>query len=384
MTNCTKARRVFILGAGFSKPAGFPLATELTDELLKVYEETTGKADELLQFAAHVRQLHKWLRDRHGNVIPMLNIEEFYEYADIYAEQCRLEQHREVVGRGYGETSYALANGLETCLSYLDEDLLAVLLKHEKVADLTKIERFANALRPGDAVVTFNYDRLIERCLTRIGKPWSFGMKLNDEERDGTIPVIKMHGSLDWACFPRGHVGDDRREKLIFSKEDLNRKEKLKPSDPMVEHEYDFELFHILDEEPPKNPMASDILGRPNCRWGIAGLGPRKRPSLIPGLGVVWEHARQVLSLADTIVIVGFSFSPFDRLAQIEFARVMMGRDQKKASTPQVILIDPALRPVDTEVSPVGRQLAKRIEEVFGSVNCHGMLHEEFDWHSLD
>lgn len=370
------SKRVFILGAGFSHPAGFPLATQLTDEVLESLRELINDEEyELFQFADHIRKLHQRLV--RSQTLPALNIEEFYEYATVYAERSRMEQHRETVGRDAGETPYAHADDLITMLSYMDEDLLEVLLKHEDAADLTAIERFARTLRPGDTVVTFNYDRLVERCLTKLDIPWSFGM---DDDQPDRIRILKMHGSLDWICFARSERRDRENVKRLFSKRDSNRERGESPLQRCGEDEYDYELFQINGDDRLRGFIEQQALAH---RWGLAGLGPQKRVSRVPGLGVVWEHAREALYHADHIVIVGFSFSPFDRLAQIEFARVAGGRDESEKPSPRVTVIDPALIPEADRISPSGLDLIQRIEAVFWPVKPVGARHEDFDWSTL-
>lgn len=236
-TNVAKseaARRVFILGAGFSRPAGFPLATELTDQVLESLRKLVGDDYELFEFADQIQRLHKWITQ--SQTLPALNIEEFYEYATVYAEQLRMKQHCVTVGRGAGETPYTQANDLITWLSYLDEHLLEVLLEHENAAQLDAVERFVSTLRPNDTVVTFNYDRLIERSLNTLGLPWSFGM--NDDE-PGRLRILKMHGSLDWICFARCERRNRQGMRCLFTKKDVNRERETAQSERSGEDEYD-------------------------------------------------------------------------------------------------------------------------------------------------
>src|SRR6266850_336207 len=96
--------RVFILGAGFSKPAGFPLATELTDAVLAEFQKISGNDHPIFAFAADVRRLHRWIT--RSSAMPHLNIEVFYDYASYYAERFRFEHHLEVVGRDAGDTAF--------------------------------------------------------------------------------------------------------------------------------------------------------------------------------------------------------------------------------------------------------------------------------------
>jgi hypothetical protein len=369
-------RRVFILGAGFSKPAGFPLATELTDEVLAQMQEIVGSEDPIFDFADIIRRLHQWIRK--SKSLPPVSIEEFYDYATIFAERFKFEHHGETVGRHYGDTAYMKAYEVETWLTYLDEDLLDVLLKHEDDANLTPIQRFVDSLRPGDAVVTFNYDRLVERCLNAKGLKWSFGLDRNADQ--GRIHVLKMHGSLDWIRYLRYPPKERPGTTRIFSKTDVNRERETSTQSRTGEEEFDLELFHIHDDARLHHLIQKRDLVQDDFRWGLAGLGPRKRISLIPGLGIVWDQARKALYNAQRIIITGFSFSGFDRLAQIEFARVMAGRAEKGISPPQVTVIDPLLDVRSSSNSSQGRSLVERVESVFRPVEQIGIPHEQINW----
>lgn len=369
---------MFILGAGFSKPAGFPLATELTDEVLDSFEKFVGSDYELFAWADHVRRLHQWITAEAS--LPKLNIEEFYEYISVYAERFRLEQHSEPVGRNAGDTAYNQAEGLITMRSYLDEYLLEVLLEHEETARLSVIERFVDALCVDDAVITFNYDRLVERCLSKRKTAWSFGL---DEHRTGCIPVLKMHGSLDWICFARHQRCDRKAVRRLFTKKDENRDQAAMPAEPCGEDEYDYELFQIVDDQRLRDFIEKRDLIQSDYRWGLAGLGPQKRVSLVPGLGAVWARALRALYEADHIVVVGFSFSQFDRLAQIEFARTAAGRAENGKRAPKVTVIDPALIRKNGQTESSGVELIRRIQAVFRSAEPVGACHENFEWASL-
>jgi len=63
--------------------------------------------------------------------------------------------------------------------------------------------RFAEELDVTDAVLTFNYDLLLERALEKVGKPYRlFPIRYKDahgtvDEREEVV-VLKLHGSVDW------------------------------------------------------------------------------------------------------------------------------------------------------------------------------------------
>lgn len=373
-----QAKRVFILGAGFSKPAGLPLATQLTDDVLNELRKLVGDEYELFEFARHIRELHQRMNQT-GGMSP-LNIEEFYNYATTYIERLRLDQHLQPVGRDAGETADRQARDIEAWLSYLDEYLLDVLIEYERKADLDPIRRFADVLRPSDTIVTFNYDRLVERALVAQGIEWTLGFNDADSKR---IAVLKLHGSMDWICLERDKHHNDPGLELLFTKRDSNR-ERNPPKSRTGEVEYDFELLRINNDDRLQGLIKDRHLIQVDHFWGLAGLGPQKRISQVPGLAVPWANARRAIYKAEVIVIVGFSFSGYDRLAQIEFARVMAGREKRNEPAPRIVVVDPIVAKGNGRMCADGLALIKRIESVFRPAECVGVGHETYDWQLVD
>jgi hypothetical protein len=62
-------------------------------------------------------------------------------------------------------------------------------------------DRLARVLRPGDAVITFNYDLGVERALRATGL-WNvksgYGFSIEDGETPSPVEVLKLHGSTNW------------------------------------------------------------------------------------------------------------------------------------------------------------------------------------------
>jgi hypothetical protein len=72
-------KRVFILGAGFSKPAGMPLATELLPPILRKLEVEPD--DELRGWLDHLSGRLAWLsRDNCECASFKINIEQVFHY----------------------------------------------------------------------------------------------------------------------------------------------------------------------------------------------------------------------------------------------------------------------------------------------------------------
>jgi hypothetical protein len=356
-----QAKRVFILGAGFSKPAGMPLATELLPLLAEKLEH-----DEMQDWLDGLRDRLDWLSgsgQQTGSFT--LNIEQVFHYAHFDIEAHRLRQHLAPVGRHDGPgTPWKASESITVWLSYLEDTLRDVILETENQADLAPITRWAKSVDAGDTVVTFNYDTLVERALLGVGKTWNHG---TGREGDSGIAVCKLHGSIDW-------IVAHRRES--FSKLDLLfDKTNANSSDQNTEHvEDDCRLWRCQGRDQLQRWLSDrDLQSIPQNATprtvGIAGLGAYKQPHQIPGLGLVWTHGMRALYEADVVVVVGFSMSDFDAMAQMQFAEVARKRRGESRPLP-VIVIDPFASEAAKE----------RFRRVFRSVDFVSDRHETVDW----
>lgn len=329
------SKRVFILGAGFSKQVGMPLATELTPLLRRKFEEYDQT--EALEWFASLDERVSWIKRADQNAVLLPNIEEIFDFAHFDALIWKMRQQMCTVGRNSGDTPYSTAKAIETWLSYMEDDLVDVIWDQQQtgIEKTDGISRFVTILRESDTIVTFNYDILTEQSISQANKPWQYGFKI--EKGKGT-PILKMHGSINWAIVPRDQIGSFGYP-LLFRKEDKNVENAApKPTD---EIEYSYVLLRIPDDK-LVNRIENRILQRSDKQYdiGIAGLGRHKPLDRIPGSGQVWHNAGRALYQADEIYIVGFSLSPFDTMARLHFAGVMCERAKKNLPT-TIVLIDP-------------------------------------------
>src|SRR5207302_441176 len=102
---------------------------------------------------------------------------------------------------------------------------------------------------------------------------------------------------------------------------------------------------------------------------GIAGLGAYKEPHQIPGLGRVWANGMRALIEADSAIVVGFSLSDFDAMAQMQFAEVARRRHAQNRPL-HVKVIDPSMES-DRE---------ERFRRVFRQVEFVKTRHEKIEW----
>lgn len=360
----TPSNRVFIFGAGFSKPAGMPLATELLPLLIERHQ-----LDEMREWLDGMRERLAWLSGQDTNHSSLkLNIEQVFHYAHFDSEVHRLRQHLEPVGRGDGPgTPWNQATSIDAWLAHLERDLCDVILESESKSDLSQIKRWAQSTTADDAVLTFNYDTLVERALVETGKQFNHGM---GHDSNSGIPVFKLHGSIDWIVADRR--GSFSRLDLLFAKENLNR------LDGQTGHiEDDYGLWRCRTGDQLHNWIKGRDLqlipegGSPRT-VGVAGLGAYKELHRIPGLGQVWADGMRALYQAHVAIVVGFSMSDFDAMAQMQFAEVARAR-AREGRPLGVVVVDPF-------VDQAGKE---RFQRVFRSVSFIAKHHEDVDWLSV-
>jgi hypothetical protein len=339
------SKRVFILGAGFSKPAGMPLATEILPLIAN-----NPNNQEMNAWLKGLGVRLAWLAgESKDGTSPPLNIEEAFHYAHSDIEAHRLMHQLRQVGPPDATWSHqSRARQIASWLRKLEDRLCDLIYEKDNNANLDQIVRWARAVREQDAILTFNYDTLVERALSELNISWEHGF-----EQDMNIPIFKLHGSIDW---------------IVASHDNRPRTEMFKC---LVGHMNDYCLLRYRTSERLAELYKSrHVFGR---RIGIAGLGAYKELHKIPGLGLVWSRGMESLDQADIAVIVGYSLSNFDAMAQMQFADVARKREAKNRPL-QVIVINPS----------IARQDKDRFVRVFHQVKFIKKKHEKFDWSSLD
>ena len=189
---------IYLLGAGFSQPAGLPLAKELWLEILRRGLEMPRNQragffrDDLETFIKY-----KKVCDCIELSPDEVNFEEFLAFLDI--------EH--YLGLRGSDTWSVHGNEAQVVVKTLIGEILTKLMPSiDRIPEIYL--QFAKILRPNDIVLTFNYDILLERALEVAGVP--FRLFLDRHKPDPLIPgrlvidsrdevmVFKLHGSIDW------------------------------------------------------------------------------------------------------------------------------------------------------------------------------------------
>ncbi|GMV04428.1 MAG: hypothetical protein AMXMBFR53_07080 [Gemmatimonadota bacterium] len=188
--------RIFVLGAGFSKPAGLPLGPELWQEIKARASRGAGRAS---KFDRDLDLYLRYLRDtgRSVGTDDDVDFEGFLGFLDI--------EHR--LGLAGSDTWSEEGNETQIIVKRVIGQIIC-----ERTPPAEHLPApyyaFAEQLKPGDFVLTFNYDNLLERALEHVGQSYrlfpdrysrlhDYHAEVSDEGRDEVV-VLKLHGSIDW------------------------------------------------------------------------------------------------------------------------------------------------------------------------------------------
>lgn len=315
----TRKYRLLILGAGFSRPAGFPLAGDLWEEIREVASQFPNN-QRASKFNRDLNSYIEFRKDAAGESLKpeTVDFEDFMRFLDI-------EHYLGLRGK---DTWSGDGNEGTVVTKYLIGKILARHITGLKAVPELYLE-FAKRLEPYDTVITFNYDTLLEQALEAVNKPYRlFSSRFKtvsefsgtvDDSRDEVV-VLKVHGSIDW--FDRSNF-----EYLI------NRHEKLKappPEDIIFSHEKALGLERLVDgprfgNDPLKNIYRAKNLKALYDRNFLFHATPR----MLPPSGAKLLYANRMNDFWDGMqsaglfnlgmAVVGFSLP-----AQDEYARQIL------------------------------------------------------------
>jgi hypothetical protein len=166
--------RVFVLGAGASVHAGYPLAADM------------GKC--LAAWTKTLPSDHQY-RDSLNQIV------------DTYGA---LDDFESILADLMTYASGSRAALLGAMRPYLLSDVKEAIRDHFdaiRSAPAVLYHSLAGRVRPGDVVITFNYDLGVERAL-RCAELWDiktgYGFPVATADKPSLVDVLKLHGSTNW------------------------------------------------------------------------------------------------------------------------------------------------------------------------------------------
>lgn len=300
--------RLFILGAGFSKPAGLPLA----GELLQLVRNEVRR-----HFLVHggwkgtlEREIAEWTA--------------LYPGQGIDLERVLAFSHRKHYLRLLGSDEY-FGHGSRSIVA-ASKAIQRILIDSTPAETPSLYRRFADKLTGNDVVLTFNYDTLLEQSLDAIGKPYSltpeWWLRRNPPETGQEyVDLLKLHGSIDW--YDRKYH-DDTHRWHVEEGHDVPDRDPIFGPRPTVHTE-------------PLSKSGTEVFGRnllprvfrvpEHSKHFPFDDGPFSHvvPFLLPlaydkllGYDAIldlWENLHRTMDAFSSIIVIGYSMPPYDSYA---------------------------------------------------------------------
>jgi hypothetical protein len=279
-------RKVFVLGAGFSVKAGFPLVGVLRDKIIGVLSESPWRV--LLepgngdypegQFYAALNAVER------GSPLPFEEL------------LIALQQEIGSGSRVSGLCSLALDTLKDSCLRLFWG-------RQDAISDLPECyTNFRGWVKnwwspgPTNAVITFNWDLVVEKAL--VGW-WAYSV-----DGTGSTPVLKPHGSINWST----HL-----------------EQKLKAAYDGWKRIGDGSQFCYDALNPLLNPD-KDFIHSPFLKYMKFPGNPNEAGER-SSVKLIWHDVERALSGADVIVFIGYSLPDYDSQAAEVFRRHAFGKE---------------------------------------------------------
>lgn len=305
--------RLVILGAGFSVPAGLPLARELSREVLRrsYRRETFYHLNRDIDRYRDYERLRTGKRPNRNDV----DIERLLAFLDIehYLALKGSDTWSDEGNKGQLAAKALLAGILVERQAAMSSNQWSVYLK------------FAEALRPHDEVVTFNYDTILEEACERVGKPfrlcpWRY-KTMNDwggtiDSSVHEVVVRKVHGSVDW------YSSKQYLEQKLHHEKNPTTSARPYSNARIFEHKAELGVERLVREPySPDDPLYYMVRAR-NVRNLVHPDGIWPPPFLVsPSASKIvylkplvdlWRGFNNAGWMQSQMIVIGFSFSAFD------------------------------------------------------------------------
>lgn len=310
MDNVACINTVFILGAGASAQSGVPVMSNFLDIAEQLWR--TGKAKESEEHFQAVFEGRSKLQAVFAKAkLDILNVEDVFAAFEMGRTlnalpgydpdqiDSLIDSTKILIIKTIGYMQQFRKNSKGENLSPIPYDAFAELIKHlqEKSNPRHKV-----------SIITFNYDVGCDFALYRNNLKYTYFLGDFDGSQD-YLPILKLHGSLNWGVWKSGAVVPGRLEDF-FAK-------------------YDFE------RGPNQNHWILDIGSRLNGFRDFEDLVEPIVPFLVPptwnktqyydGISRIWQKAASVLSEADNIFVSGYSLPKSDAFFRYLYALGTVG-----------------------------------------------------------
>ena len=320
-------KKVYILGAGFSWLAGFPLAEDFFSFVYSRIKNSNDSRDtgdngffsELDDFTKKVQKQYQWI---------LTDAELLCTYMDLALLSNSLGIFQGIFNSLPDLRLFRIkfSGAIVRAFRYKhDEFRISGRKITEKEKETNKLYwKFCEILEEGDIVISFNYDLLVEIGLWQQNK-WTFldghGFKkdIKDFEHEANriyskdkptrsqVRILKLHGSLGWF---QNRLTDE----IIFGEM------------PESFNDYFGPFFEGDDSSPAVSYDEGSTLIEPSY------IKQFDNPFLIN----IWKQAVNAIISANEIIIIGYSLPPADSAS-----KQLLATSVRNSNVSRITVIDP-------------------------------------------
>jgi hypothetical protein len=301
---------VFILGAGCSKSCGAPLMADFLDiarHLYSVNEVGEDKEHFELVFKAigSLQVVHSKSQLDLNNIESIFNA---FEIADTLGKLPEFEANQ--IGVIINSLKRVIVTTLERTMRFpVIKGYIGTPPAYKIFSELIKYLLTEAYPKHKVAIITFNYDIAVDLalCRSQLGVDYGLEGKLND----GAIPLLKLHGSLNWAS-----KTDDGTIIPLIMPVYLN-KYRVTPFDDITYCTVPIgsQLKEYFANESKTKVQTEPFIVPPS--WNKAEYSKM--------LSSVWSQAAKELGEAEHIFILGYSLPDTDAFFKLLFALGTIG-----------------------------------------------------------
>jgi len=186
----------YVLGAGASRDAGYPLATTMASELLHWMKSATHEPGSYA--AQYPATAHYWK----NAFLPLRTSKDLvtaiHKLIDDYENGTQEQRKKRAV----------LANQYR-CIQERRSGLVAEIQQGTALQSSAYRDFARNIVVPGDCIITFNYDVSLDRELHLAGKfevGDGYGFQIEGLPGRSPTKILKLHGSTSWLALLFGGI----------------------------------------------------------------------------------------------------------------------------------------------------------------------------------
>ena len=287
----------YVLGAGASHDAGYPLAKTMASDLFRWMKDTKHAPD---SYAARYPDTAHFFEESFGPVQNvedlMTDIQELIKRYEIGTREQRAK--RTVLANEYG----VLQTAVRAWFAEIQQRAVSLSIAYQSFA--------RDIVVRGDCVITFNYDVSLERELRLAGKfeiGDGYGFQIETLPAKSATKVLKLHGSTSWLALLFGgrtsggfqfEPGGTLGSRPVIAKNELSY----------------LGYADAIDPRFAGGGAALPVMIFP-ARSKEFYFAPNTGVEYVEFWGDLWRQADAALRSAARIVICGYSLNPIDKRA---------------------------------------------------------------------